>query len=164
MLESRVGRARRAHRASAGRKRVAAIAMSAMAPRRPLVCVVDDDAALRDSLQWLLTSAGYAVRTYVSGEHFLAEYDPDSTLCVVLDVQLPNASGFDVQQALGARGAVPAVILISGCVSSGVAQDRCLEERAVFLEKPFGDEKLLDLIDRAAARRKERANELWNTA
>jgi FixJ family two-component response regulator len=129
-----------------------------------LVCVVDDDAALRDSLHWLLTSAGYAVRAYASGEHFLREYDPAATVCVVLDVQLPGASGFAVQEALRAQGGVPRVIFISGRVSPGVAAARGRAERSVLLEKPFNGEELLDLIDRAAERHAARAKELSNAA
>jgi FixJ family two-component response regulator len=131
---------------------------------RPLVCVVDDDDALRDSLHWLLTSAGYAVRGYASGEHFLREYDPAATVCVVLDVQLPGASGFAVQEALRAHGGVPTVIFISGHVCWGVAGPGNHAERAVLLEKPFDGEELLDLIDHAAACRAARTKELWNTA
>jgi two-component system response regulator FixJ len=138
--------------------------VTAAASEHPLVCVVDDDAALRDSLHWLLTSAGYAVRGYASGEHFLRDYDPRATVCVVLDVQLPGASGFAVQEALRAQGGVPPVIFISGRVSSAAAKAGGHTERSVLLEKPFDGEALLDLIDRAAARHAARAKESWNTA
>jgi FixJ family two-component response regulator len=130
----------------------------------PLVCVVDDDAALRDSLHWLLTSAGYGVRGYASAEHFLGDYDPAATACVVLDVQLPGVSGFEVQDALHRRGGMPPVIVISGRVSARVAREACITERSVFLEKPFDSEALLDLIDRAVAGHAARAKELWNAA
>jgi two-component system response regulator FixJ len=114
---------------------------------------VDDDASFRDSLRWLLGSAGYEVREYSSGESFLRECDQSTAACVVLDIQLPGMSGRDVKRALAARGDAPEVILVSGHVRTESMHIIAAAERCEFLAKPLDHERLLRLIDAAAARR-----------
>lgn len=58
-----------------------------------VVYVVDDDEAVRDSLQWLLEASSYRVATYDSAEAFLAGFDPDAIACLILDVRMPGMSG-----------------------------------------------------------------------
>jgi CheY-like chemotaxis protein len=119
--------------------------------RPPLVYVVDDDDALRDSLRWLLESAGYRAETYGTAEHFLQEYDPGSAVCLILDVRLPGMSGLDLQQELNRRGEPLPIIFISGHGGVPIAVEAMKSGACHFLEKPFQDAQLLSLIDRAMA-------------
>lgn len=112
----------------------------------PVVYVVDDDAAIRDSLTWLLESTDFDVRAFASANEFLSAFDPSRPGCLVLDVYMPGTSGLQLQEILSTRGIGLAVILISGHA------DRALAERAIkagargFLEKPFDGRALLELV------------------
>jgi len=76
-----------------------------------LVHVVDDDEAMRDSLQWLLEGSGHRVRTYADAASFLAAVGPQDGGCVLLDVRMPGMSGLDLQAELARRGLPLAVII-----------------------------------------------------
>ena len=118
----------------------------------PLVYVVDDDEALRDSLRWLLESAGYRAKTYSTAERFLREYEPGAAICLVLDVRLPGMSGLDLQQELNRRGESLPIIFISGHGDVPTAVEAMKRGASHFLRKPFQDAQLLSLIDDAMAR------------
>lgn len=118
----------------------------------PLVYVVDDDEALRDSLRWLLESAGYRVATSRTAESFLLEYEPRAAVCLVLDVRLPGMSGLDLQQELNRRGEFLPIIFISGHGGVPTAVEAMRNGACHFLEKPFGDAQLLGLIEQATVR------------
>ena len=81
---------------------------------RPLVHVVDDDEALRDSLRWLLEAAGHCVATYAAAESFLATYDPERAGCLVLDIRMPGMSGLELQDELKRRGHTIPIIFVTG--------------------------------------------------
>jgi len=118
----------------------------------PLVYVVDDDEALRDSLQWLLESAGYRTMTQPTAEQFLREYEPGSAVCLVLDVRLPGMSGLDLQQELNRRGESLPIIFISGHGDVSTAVEAMKSGACHFLRKPFQDVQFLSLIDDAMRR------------
>ncbi|MBU0639726.1 MAG: response regulator transcription factor [Planctomycetes bacterium] len=131
-----------------------------MAPE-PTVFVVDDDPGMRGSLRWLIESVGLRVKVFESAREFLAAYDPERPGCVVLDVRMPGMSGLELHEELSSmHGAVPAIIITGhGDVPMAV---RAMKAGAVdFLEKPFGDQVLLDCIRKAirqdATSRRERA-------
>ena len=67
------------------------------------VYVVDDDEAVRDSLQWLLEGSSYRVRSFASAEDFLSGFEPDGVGCLVLDVRMPGMSGLELQAELATR-------------------------------------------------------------
>lgn len=119
----------------------------------PTIFVVDDDAAVKDSLRSLLESADLLVETYESGPDFLAEHRGRNDGCLVLDLDLPVMNGLEVLEALTARKSGMPVILITG------RADRATRERSVrtgavaLLEKPIRDDLLLETIARALARR-----------
>jgi len=81
---------------------------------QPLVFVVDDDDLVRSSLAMLLAANGLAVRTYESGEAFLAAYDLDQPGCLVLDLRMPGMSGLEVQAELNRRGSRLPILFLSG--------------------------------------------------
>src|SRR5687767_7184428 len=118
----------------------------------PLVYVLDDDEALRDSLRWLLESAGYRAITHSTAERFLREYEPGSAVCLVLDVRLPGMSGLDLQRELNRRGESLPIIFISGHGDVPTAVEAMKSGACHFLRKPFQDTQLLSLIDDAMAR------------
>lgn len=114
-----------------------------------LVHVVDDDAAVRGALRWLLEGEGFAVRDYASAEAFLEARDPRLGGCAVVDLRMPGMSGLELQDALARRGdRMPLVFLTAhGEIPLAVAAMRA--GAVDFVEKPFDDEQLLEAIRRA---------------
>jgi len=108
--------------------------------------IVDDDAAIRDSLEWLLSSRGVKARSWESGEAFLAGLTEPPRGCAVLDIRMDGMSGVELHDRLLARGArLPAIFLTGhGDVPLAVA---ALKRGAFdFVEKPFNDNDLVDRI------------------
>ena len=115
----------------------------------PLIYVVDDDDAFRDSLRWLLESSGYRVATYPSAATFLENYRLESGACVVLDVRMPGTSGLELQQEISRRGRSIPVIFVTGHGDVPMAVQAIKHGAFDFVEKPFKDEVLLALIEKA---------------
>ena len=115
---------------------------------RPVVFVVDDDARVRDALSSLLASAGLEVAVFASATEFLAADKPDAPACLVLDLELPDIHGLELQKELAERPAPPIVFITGhGDIPSSV---KAMKAGAVeFLSKPFGDDELLRAIDTA---------------
>src|SRR5687768_10657315 len=90
----------------------------------PLVYVVDDDEAFRNSLQWLLESAGYRVVRYATAELFLLEAEPPAAACLVLDVRLPGMSGLELQQELKQRGESLPIVFVTGHAAARTVLDK----------------------------------------
>src|ERR1700751_6409616 len=82
-------------------------------PDKP-VFVVDDDAAVRQGLRFMLRAAGYSVETFPSARSFLEDYDPRRGGCLLLDVQMPQMTGLELQQRLNVPGWGTPVIFITG--------------------------------------------------
>lgn len=121
-------------------------------PSDSIVFVVDDDAAVCDSLRFLIESVGLQVRTFSSADEFLAAYTPDQPGCLVLDIRMPGMSGLELQEQLAKRGYTLPVIIITahGDVPSAV---RAMHAGAVdFMSKPFNDQSLLDRVHQALAK------------
>lgn len=116
---------------------------------QPLVYVVDDDVAMRDSLRWLLESAGYKVETYASAEQFLRAYEANEGTCLILDVRMPGLSGLAVQEALIERSQDLPVIFVTGHGDVPMAVSAVKRGAVDFIEKPFNDRDLLAVIDNA---------------
>lgn len=115
----------------------------------PTVFVIDDDPAVRQSVCWLLESAGRRVEVFESAETFLNVYTPDRPGCVLTDIRMPGLGGLQLQDTLRSQGyMIPIIIMTAyGDVSLAV---RAMKAGAIdFLEKPYGDQALLDLIEDA---------------
>ena len=113
------------------------------------VYVVDDDQAMRESLQWLIESVGIQVRTFDSASAFLHAYQPDWRGCLLLDVRMPGMSGLELQTYLSRRANSLPVILITGHGDVAMAV-RAMKAGAMdFIEKPFNDDALLSSIRKA---------------
>lgn len=116
-----------------------------------IVHIVDDDEAIRDSLAFLLETAGFSTRGHGSAVDFLATLPGHEPGCVITDIRMPGIDGLELQQRLIALGANLPVIVITGHGDVPMAV-RAIQGGALdFLEKPFDDEKLLDAVRRALA-------------
>jgi FixJ family two-component response regulator len=117
---------------------------------RPLVFVLDDDPSIREALSSLLRSAGLRVSTFESAAEFLKIKLPASLDCLVLDLQLPDISGLELQRKLAETNGPPIVFISGhGDIPSSV---QAMKAGAVeFLAKPFSDQELLEAIHSAIA-------------
>jgi len=117
-----------------------------------MVYIVDDDAAIRHSLEMLMQSVGHKAVSYASARAFLDSFDPSIPGCLLLDVRMPEMSGLDLQQVLNHDKIKIPVIIITGHGDLPMAV-RAMKEGAVdFIEKPFHDQHLLDSITKALAK------------
>lgn len=115
----------------------------------PTVFVVDDDQAMRTSLQWLIESTGMQVRTFASADSFLSAYYPGRAGCLLLDVRMPGMSGLELQSYMAREGYRLPVIIITGHGDVAMAVKAMKSGALDFIEKPFHDEDLLRSIRNA---------------
>ena len=115
------------------------------------VLVVDDDEAVRDSLQALLESDGMLVETFSSGPDFLAAYQDTDVGCLLLDVQMPDMNGLEVQGRLASAGANIPVVVVTGHGDVPMAVQALKAGASDFIEKPFTDDVILGSVRRAIA-------------
>jgi FixJ family two-component response regulator len=128
-----------------------------MATRTPRIAVVDDDPFVLRGLRRLLRSAGFDVDTYASGAAFLNAGGDDEPDCVVLDLHMPQTTGFEVQAQLVKRGRSTPVIVITGG-DNPEARSRALRLGAKgYFGKPVDGEALLETIDAAITIRRAQA-------
>ncbi|HTR06856.1 MAG TPA: response regulator [Paraburkholderia sp.] len=115
----------------------------------PVIYIVDDDHGMRTSLAWLLESVGVKSEGFANAGEFLRAFDPDIPACLVLDVRMPETSGFDVQTELNRRGATLPIIFVSGHGDIPMSV-RALQNGAIdFVEKPYNSQQMLDRVQRA---------------
>jgi FixJ family two-component response regulator len=120
-----------------------------MQENRPLVCVVDDDESVRESLPDLLKELGFAARAYSWAHEFLGSDSVDATKCLILDIAMPGMSGPDLQRELKLRHQEIPIVFITARRDDRV-RARLLEQGAVeCLFKPFSETVLLDAIQLA---------------
>jgi len=115
----------------------------------PVVHIVDDEAAIRESLAMLLRSVGLASRTHASALEFLSAWTPGGEACLVADVRMPGMSGLELQEALQERSAALPTIIITGHGDVAMAVRAMKAGASDFIEKPFNDQVLLDAVHRA---------------
>ena len=127
----------------------------------PTVFVIDDDAAVRASIQGLLKSVGLRSESFGTAQGFLRSKRPDGPSCLVLDVRLPGVSGLDFQRELADAGIQIPIIFITGHGDIPMTVKAMKSGAVEFLTKPFRDQDLLDAIyealDRDRATRQERS-------
>ncbi len=117
--------------------------------REPVVFVVDDDAAVRNSLRFLVEAAGLKTATFAGAREFLQAYDSAQPGCLVLDVRLPGMSGLELQQQLIASGVRIPVIIVTGFGDVPNAVQAMRAGAVDFIEKPYNDKQLLEKIHQA---------------
>jgi len=113
---------------------------------RPLVGVVDDDASILRAVRRLLASAGFAVKTFISGEELLAFEHPERIDCLVLDVHLSGLSGFDLQDRFAPSHPSVPVIFITAYDDEATQERARRAGAAHYLRKPFDDHALIGAI------------------
>jgi two-component system, LuxR family, response regulator FixJ len=115
----------------------------------PVVYVVDDDPDVRRSVSFLVSILDVEVRALETAEAFLSRWRPGDTGCLVLDVRMPGTSGLELQEQMRKRGIDLPIIFVSGHGDIPMAV-RAIQGGAIdFLTKPYSDQDLLDLIQRA---------------
>jgi len=118
----------------------------------PTIFIVDDDEAMRHSLEFLLESFSLPVETHDSAEAFLARWRPGRPGCLVLDLRMPGMSGLDLQRVLNQQDATLGVIFITAHGDIPMAVDAMRQGAIDVLEKPFGDQVLLGHVATALER------------
>ena len=125
------------------------------APPSPTVFVVDDYAPVRSAVSRLLRAAGFAVAAFASPEEFLAQYDPHTPGCLVLDLDMPAVNGLELQRILARKGSVLPIIFLTGHGDVPKSVQAMKRGAIDFLTKPVNDENLLAAV--RAAIEKDRA-------
>jgi len=116
---------------------------------KAVVYVIDDDASVRKSLDRLIRSVGFDVKTFATAGDFLSYNPPDQPGCLVLDVRMPGITGLELQEELTAANRSIPIIFITG-YGNVPESVRAMKAGAIdFLEKPFDDKTLIDAIYRA---------------
>ena len=115
------------------------------------VFVVDDDEAMRDSLDFLLSSAGCAVRTFEAAERLLEALTDSNCGCVVSDVRMPGVDGLELLRRIKAERPNLPVVIITGHGDVPLAVEAMKLGAADFVEKPFDDERLIGVVQAALA-------------
>lgn len=119
--------------------------------RKPLVCVIDDEDAVRDLVREILELRGFDVRNFACGQEFLENFDESQTSCVVTDLRMPRIDGLELQQQLNAAGSIVSVVVLTGYADVRMAV-RLMEDGALtLLEKPFQHDELTTAVQRAIA-------------
>jgi two-component system, LuxR family, response regulator FixJ len=120
-------------------------------PRPPCVFIVDDDAAVRDSLALLLGLRGFATQSHASAEEFLAALTPAHRGCVLLDLRMPGMSGLEAQVAIAERNPALPVIILTAHGDVAAARTALKAGAFDFIEKPADDALLVRLLSEALA-------------
>ena len=124
-----------------------------------VVYVVDDDDAVRDSVQWLLEASRYRVIGFTSAEEFLSKLDPAAIAVAIFDVRMPGMSGLELQEQLISRKSRLPIIFITGHGDVPMAVSTMKKGAVDFIEKPFDQAALKALVDRMLGEARVRAAE-----
>jgi FixJ family two-component response regulator len=120
--------------------------MTVAEPERPLVLVVDDDAAVRSSIEELMLSVGIDATGFGSTRELLDAELPERPGCLVLDVRMPGSSGLDLQQQLATNGNAKPIVFLTGHGDIPMSVQAMKAGAVDFLTKPVRDQSLLDAV------------------
>ena len=123
-------------------------------PEKGTIYVVDDDEAVRDSLQWLLEGKGYRVRGFDSAESFLSRFDPREVACMFVDIRLGGMTGLELQDKLIERKSPLPIVFITGHGDVPMAVDTMKKGALDFIQKPFQENELVPLVEKMHERAK----------
>jgi two-component system, LuxR family, response regulator TtrR len=124
-------------------------------PKKGTVYVVDDDEGVRDSLQWLLEGKDYRVRCYDSAETFLSRYDAREVACLIVDIRMGGMTGVELQDRLVERKSPLPIVFITGHGDVPMAVSTMKKGAMDFIQKPFQEEALVNLVERMLEQAKE---------
>jgi len=116
---------------------------------QPIVYVVDDDASVRKSLERLIKTEGLSVRAFASARDFLVGELPDTPACLLLDIEMPEITGLELQEQLTTRHQSLPIVFITGFGNVPKSVQAMKAGAFDFLEKPFEAATLIDAIHRA---------------
>ncbi len=133
-------------------------------PKKGNVYVVDDDEAVRDSLQWLLEGKDYRVRCFDSAETFLSRYDPREVACLIVDIRMPGISGLELQDRLVERKSPLPIVFITGHGDVPMAVTTMKKGAMDFIQKPFKEEELVSLVERMLEQARDSFNDSQTAA
>lgn len=115
----------------------------------PLIAIVDDDKAVRDALQRMLRSHGFASTVFASGEDYISAAGPDFTSCLIADVRMPGMSGLELQDYLRTHGFLLPTVLITAQPTSREQRQAIAGGAVSYLAKPLSEQILLDTVREA---------------
>ncbi|WP_226597171.1 response regulator FixJ [Marinobacter nauticus] len=124
------------------------------------VYVVEDDEAVRDSLELLLKSDSKPVKTYESANAFLKDYSDKMAGCIVLDIRMPGMDGMELQKKLNDKHSILPIIFVTGHGDVPMAVDAMKEGAVDFIQKPYREEALLEKIEAALEQDREQRKSL----
>ncbi len=124
------------------------------------VYVVEDDEAVRDSLELLLKSDGKPVKPYDSATAFLKDYSDKMAGCIVLDIRMPGMDGMELQKQLNEKHSILPIIFVTGHGDVPMAVDAMKEGAVDFIQKPYREEALLEKIEAALKQDQEQRKSL----
>ncbi|MCP3907155.1 MAG: response regulator transcription factor [Oceanicoccus sp.] len=113
------------------------------------VHVVEDDDAVRDSLQMMLESIGYRVQAFASADSFLDAYSQDMAGCIVLDIRMPGMNGMELHRKLNEINSILPIIFVTGHGDVPMAVEAMQQGALDFVQKPYREQELLDKISQA---------------
>lgn len=119
------------------------------------VYIVDDDEAVRKSLQLLFRTVGIDAAGFESGDEFLEQFDAAMEGAVVLDIRMPGLSGLEVQKQLDERGNTMPIIFITGHGDVPMAVEAMRLGAFDFVQKPFRDQEIMDRVSQALSKNEE---------
>lgn len=115
----------------------------------PRVYIIEDDDAVRDSLQLMLESVGRETEVFSSADNFLNSYHPDMAGCIVLDIRMPGINGMELQRKLNEQNAILPIIFVTGHGDVPMAVEAMQQGALDFVQKPYREQELLDKISMA---------------
>ena len=113
------------------------------------VFLIDDDSAMRKSIDYLIQSIGLRCQSYATAQEFLDGADPETPGCILTDVRMPGLSGLDLLEEMRGRAFLSPVIIITGHADVPMAVRAFKSGALDFIEKPFNDQMLLDKVQEA---------------
>ena len=123
--------------------------MAGIAAMEPLIAIVDDDKAVRDALQRMLRSHGFATSVFESAEEFLGCFGPKQTSCLIADMRMPEMTGLALHDCLTSQGFHLPTILITARPTAGERNRAIAAGIASYLAKPLSEQILLDTVREA---------------
>jgi len=120
-----------------------------MAEENAMVYIVEDDEAVRDSIEMMMESVGQAAKAYEDAAAFLEEYSPSMSGCIVTDVRMPGMNGMELHRRLNDLGCSLPIIFVTGHGDIQMAVDAMQNGAMDFVTKPYREQELLDKISRA---------------
>lgn len=120
-----------------------------MTDSQQIVYVVEDDEAVRDSLEMMLVSMEHKVETFPTANAFLDAYDESMAGCIVLDIRMPGMDGMELQKALNSKNSIIPIIFVTGHGDVPMAVEAMQQGAIDFIQKPYREQELLEKIKAA---------------